>query len=80
MSRNNALQSRSCIPYDPVSGLSALVSGRQESIPAPGRRSPADKDVCTYCQSRYGFDYYVQPAAAHRDTTPSKGKNLCLCI
>ena len=31
------------IPYDPVSGLSALVSGRQESIPAPGRRSPADQ-------------------------------------
>ena len=22
------------------------------------------KDVCTYCQSRYGFDYYVQPATA----------------
>ena len=19
------------------------------------------KDVCTYCQTRYGFDYYVQP-------------------
>lgn len=19
------------------------------------------KDVCTYCQIRYGFDYYVQP-------------------
>lgn len=21
------------------------------------------KDVCTYCQTRYGFDYYVQPVA-----------------
>ena len=30
------------------------------------------KDVCTYCQSRYCFDYYVQPAAAHRDTTHRK--------
>ena len=30
------------------------------------------KDVCTYCQSRYGFDYYVQPATAHRDTTHRK--------
>ena len=30
------------------------------------------KDICTYCQSRYGFDYYVQPAAAHRDTTRRK--------
>ena len=30
------------------------------------------KDVCTYCQTRYGFDYYVQPAAAHRDTTRRK--------
>ena len=30
------------------------------------------KDVCTYCQSRYGLDYYVQPAAAHRDTTHRK--------
>ena len=30
------------------------------------------KDVCTYCQSRYGFDYYVQPATAHRDTTYRK--------
>ena len=19
------------------------------------------KDICTYCQTRYGFDYYVQP-------------------
>src|SRR5699024_79817 len=30
------------------------------------------KDVCTYCQTRYGFDYYVQPAAAHRDGTRRK--------
>ena len=34
------------------------------------------KDVCTYCQTRYGFDYYVQhyvqPAAAHRDSTRRK--------
>ena len=30
------------------------------------------KDVCTYCQTRYGFDYYVQPATAHRDTTRRK--------
>ena len=30
------------------------------------------KDICTYCQSRYGFDYYVQPAEAHRDTTHRK--------
>ena len=30
------------------------------------------KDVCTYCQTRYGFDYYVQPAAAHRNTAHRK--------
>ena len=30
------------------------------------------KDVCTYCQTRYGFDYYVRPVAAHRDTTCRK--------
>ena len=30
------------------------------------------KDVCTYCQSRYGFDYYVQPATAHSDSVPEK--------
>ena len=30
------------------------------------------KDVCTYCQSRYDFDYYVQPAAAHRDSIHRK--------
>ena len=30
------------------------------------------KDVCTYCQSRYGFDYYVQSASAHSDITPRK--------
>ena len=28
-----------------------------------------------YCQTRYGFDYYVQPAAAHRDTTRRKVRN-----
>jgi len=21
------------------------------------------KDLCTYCQTRYGFDYYVQPVS-----------------
>ena len=30
------------------------------------------KDVCTFCQTRYGFDYYIQPAAAHQDTTCRK--------
>ena len=30
------------------------------------------KDVCTYCQTRYGFDYYVQSSAAHRDTIRRK--------
>ena len=30
------------------------------------------KDICTYCQSRYGFDYYVRLPAAHRDTTRRK--------
>ena len=30
------------------------------------------KDVCTYCQTRYGFDYYVRPAAAHSDIVPGK--------
>ena len=30
------------------------------------------KDVCTYCQTRYGFDYYIQPTAAHRNTTHQK--------
>ena len=32
------------------------------------------KDVCTYCQTRYVFDYYVQPATAHRDTTHRKAR------
>ena len=31
------------------------------------------KDVCTYCQTRYGFDYYVQPAA-HRNSTRREAK------
>ena len=30
------------------------------------------KDVCTYCQTRYGFDYYVRHAAAHSDIVPGK--------
>ena len=30
------------------------------------------KDVCAYCQSRDGFGYYVQPAAAYRDTSCRK--------
>ncbi len=21
----------------------------------------ASKDICTFCQTRYGFDYYVEP-------------------
>ena len=36
------------------------------------------KDVCTYCQTRYGFDYYVQPAAAHRDSTRRKVRPMSL--
>ena len=32
------------------------------------------KDVCTYCQTRYGFDYYIQPAAAQRDAARRKVK------
>ena len=31
------------------------------------------KDTCTYCQTRYGFDYYVQPAA-HRNPTRREAK------
>ena len=31
------------------------------------------KEVCTYCQTRYGFAYYVQPAA-HRDTQYRKAR------
>ena len=26
------------------------------------------KDTCTYCQIRYGFDYYVQPATYRNQT------------
>jgi hypothetical protein len=25
-----------------------------------------DKDVCTYCQIRYGFDYYIDAAPRHQ--------------
>ena len=32
------------------------------------------KDVCTFCQTRYGFDYYIQPAAAQRDAARRKVK------
>ena len=31
------------------------------------------KDTCTYCQTRYGFDYYIQPAA-HRNPTRREAK------
>ena len=31
------------------------------------------KDTCTYCQTRYGFDYYVQPTA-HRNPTRREAK------
>ena len=40
------------------------------------------KDVCTYCQTRYGFDYYVQPIVRkskmtgkenRRETEPAYG-------
>ena len=39
-----------------------------------------NKDVCTYCQTRYGFDYYVLPVVRspkmtgrrkYRETEPS---------
>ena len=26
------------------------------------------KDTCTYCQTRYGFDYYVQPVTYRNQT------------
>ena len=32
------------------------------------------KDVCTYCQTRYGFDYYIQPSAAHQEAIHRKEK------
>ena len=41
------------------------------------------KDVCTYCQTRYGFDYYVQPivrmtASGHPGkSTASKRHTSC---
>ena len=60
----------SLIPLAPV-GLHAC----QDAKKALRRRADVHrqiKDVCTYCQTRYGFDYYVQPAAAHRDTTRRK--------
>ena len=31
------------------------------------------KDVCTYCQTRYGFDYYAQPMV-HRDPNRREAK------
>ncbi len=31
------------------------------------------KETCTYCQTRYGFDYYVQPAA-QRDPSRRRAK------
>ncbi len=31
------------------------------------------KEICTYCQTRYGFDYYVQPAA-QRDPSRRRAK------
>ena len=31
------------------------------------------KEICTYCQTRYGFDYYVQPAA-RRDSSRRRAK------
>ena len=43
------------------------------------------KDVCTYCQTRYGFDYYVQPIVRkskmtgkenRRETEPAYQRNL----
>ena len=30
------------------------------------------KDVCTYCQTRYGFDYYVQPIVMTASGHPGK--------
>ena len=26
------------------------------------------KEICTYCQNRYGFDYYVQPVTYRNQT------------
>lgn len=31
------------------------------------------KEICTYCQTRYGLDYYVQPVA-HRNHNHRKAK------
>lgn len=36
-----------------------LFRERHETISVHGK--DGIKDVCTYCQIRYGFDYYVQP-------------------
>lgn len=30
------------------------------------------KDVYTFCQTRYGFDYYIQPAVAQRNAARRK--------
>ena len=43
-----------------VPGTAALfqrVAGRRAD---PGQTV---KEPCTYCQTRFGFDYYIQPAA-----------------
>ena len=32
------------------------------------------KDVCTYCQTRYGFDYYVQPVVRKSKMTGKENR------
>ena len=32
------------------------------------------KEPCTYCQTNFGYDYYIQPAAAQRDAVRRKVK------
>ncbi len=72
MSRNNAYK------VDPASLMTlcpVCLHSFQDARKAFLRRADVHqqtKDVCNYCQSRYGFDYYVQPAATHRDTTHRK--------
>lgn len=72
MSRNNAYK------VDPASLMTlcpVCLHSFQDARKAFLRRADVHqqtKDICTYCQSRYGFDYYVQSVSAHSDIAPGK--------
>ena len=72
MSRSHArnVNTASLITLCPVC-LHAFQNVRKANLRRADIRQQT-KDVCTYCQTRYGFDYYIQPAAAHRDGTRRK--------